>query len=150
MNNELDGLEYLRVTPQSMILSAIAYNHITVHDIRLTENEVLDSIPGINLGRQMGHTTTFRKYAEDNPDMTFLVIGTTQALFDCCYRQNKNIIRQGNNIRGKKIDYIIIENSHIFSVNNRQDNEKQLLSYILTNMPSFMNGKKCARIFKIS
>ena len=144
-------LEYLEMTPKRLIKSCIHNNEVKLKDIRLSPGQVLDSIPGINMGRQAGHSTALKEFADDNPDIHFAVIGMTSFEFQTTYRNIKNIHRVNinagdyNNIRGRKIEYIIIENSHIFAVNQNHQSEKLLLKFLVTFAPQMLE----ARIFKI-
>lgn len=129
----MNGLDYLNCKFSSMY-GAIKHNTFKLEASNIVN--ILEKMPSINKGRHSGHSTAIIKMIKNNPDLNFLILGTTLFEYDIHYKHYHNARRVNianyNNLRGinDKFDYIIIDN---FTEFKRQysKNSRNLIDFLL-------------------
>lgn len=129
----MNGLEYLNCKFSNMY-GVIKHNTFKLDASNI--DNILEKMPSINKGRRSGHSTAIIKMIKNNPDLNFLILGTTLFEYDIHYKPYHNARRVNianyNNLRGikDKFDYIIIDN---FTEFKRQysKNSRNLIEFLL-------------------
>lgn len=139
----MNKLEFISIQ-QVLIYSLIKFNCIKIKDLNFNfPSRVEEQIPKIQLGRQVGHTWAARFYISDNPDKKFGIVNLSMLQYKDLYAglKNANLINTKNfdNMRGKTLDYIIIENSDLFFKN--PTNYSNFISFIKYNYPTLASAE---------
>lgn len=110
----------------AIILTSLYNNKFTAES--LLKDMRFSNIPTVNLGRGCGHTTAIQLFIQDKPDVTFAIYANTKKLFHDCYGQFKNCIYVGNreSYAGKRIDYVILENTSHMNTQKIRDIQNML------------------------